>query len=304
MLTQMLKLAFLFIIIAGIGYWQMFSAVDFGKNKSVLFKINAGENFSTVAANLEKQDLIRSNNALVLLAKIRGAETQLKPGRYQLYKSMNVKEILTAITNPKQIEISVTIPEGFSVREIDERLTEMGLINSGEFSESAQNLEGYLFPDTYFVFANNFNPQNLIKKMQDNFLKKVTPELINAAKKQNRELSEILTMASILEKEVKTEKDYPLVAGILWKRLDSDWPLQADATLLYGKTSPNNPYNTYKKRGLVPTPIGNPGIKTIASAIFPEDSVYWFYLTDNEGNVHYARTNEEQNENRKKYLDL
>lgn len=225
---------------------------------------------------------------------------------WQFLKPSEVK------TPPPLVEVAVTIPEGFSVRDIDERLTSMELIAPGEFAAAALHLEGYLFPDTYFVYKDDFKPESLVKKMQDNFLAKVTQDLIAEAKKRKRDMKNIITLASILEKEVKTEKDYVIVAGILWKRLDRGWPLQADATLLYGKETPrittkelseNTPYNTYKTRGLPPTPISNPGIATIRAAIFPEASPYWFYLTDREGNVHYARTNEEQNENRKKYLE-
>lgn len=207
---------------------------------------------------------------------------------------------------PDKIEIAVTIPEGFGVREIDERLTDMGLITAGKFTTAALQYEGFLFPDTYNVYNSNFKPEDLIKKMQDNFVKKITPEFLAEIKKQKRELKEIITMASILEKEVKTEADMPIVAGILWKRLNKNWPLQADATLIYGgskELKEDNPYNTYKYKGLPPTPIGNPGIATIRAAIFPQESKYWFYLTDREGQVHYAVSNEEQNKNRRKFLE-
>lgn len=208
-------------------------------------------------------------------------------------------------------EISVTIPEGFSVFDIDDRLSSMELILPGQFAGMAASLEGFLFPDTYFVYENKFKSEDLMKKMQNNFLTKMTPDLLKEAKKRKRDMKDAIVIASILEKEVKTEKDYAIVAGILWKRLDRGWPLQADATLLYGKNTTtitkdalaeNTPYNTYKRRGLPPTPISNPGLKTIRAAIFPETSSYWFYITDSKGNVHYAKTNEEQNENRKKYL--
>lgn len=200
---------------------------------------------------------------------------------------------------PQPIEIKVTIPEGFSVAEIDERLTQLKLIASGAFLKEAQIYEGFLFPDTYFVFIKNFAPADLIKKMQDNFNKKLTPDLLSEIKKQKRTLKEVITIASMTEKEVKTPDDFAIVAGILWKRFDGGWPLQVDATALY---SDDPRYDTYKHRSMPPTPIGNPGIKTIKSAIFPKKTQYWFYLTDRDGNVHYARTNEEQNFNRRKYL--
>lgn len=212
---------------------------------------------------------------------------------------------------PPPVEVKITIPEGFSVREIDSRLAEMNLITPGAFFAIAAHQEGFLFPDTYNVYAQNFDPASLVKKMRENFEEKITAGLRAAAKKQGRALAEIITMASILEKEVKTAEDYPVVADILWKRLKNGWPLQADATLLYGKSSltitketlkENSKYNTYKYKGLPPTPIGNPGLITIEAAISPKSSPYWFYLTDKEGRVHYSKTNEEQNENRRKYL--
>ncbi|MBI5413701.1 endolytic transglycosylase MltG [Candidatus Peregrinibacteria bacterium] len=299
-------------LFASVGYWQLFSAPNSSNSASSLFIINSGAGVSEIAQNLQNHRLIRSRNAFLLMAKIRQLDAKIHQGRYKLSGAMNLQEILEAIGNPKQVTVSVTIPEGFTVHDIDERLTELGLIEASEFSMVAIGKEGYLFPDTYFVNGLNFNPNSLIKQMQNNFVKKVTPQMSDDIKKQKRTLEEVITMASILEKEVKTEKDYPIVAGILWKRLASGWPLQADATLLYGKDAStlsgkdlkeDSPYNTRKFKGLPPTPINNPGLVAIKAAIYPEASKYWFYLTDREGNVHYAASNEEHNINRAKYLE-
>ncbi len=299
------------ILVGTFGYWQFFSAVDFSNSAPILFQIEAGQGLREIAQNLESQEIIRSDKIFMIYTKLRGLETALRQGRYQLETNVNAKAILEILTNPERGVVNITIPEGFSVRNIDERLVQMGVILKGEFSSRALSLEGLLFPDTYSIFSRNFDPGDLIKKMQDNFLKKLTPDLLREIEKRKRTLPQIIIMASILEKEVRTEKDYPIVAGILWKRFDHDWPLQADATLLYGKSTTvigqkelteDSPYNTRKFKGLPPTPINNPGIMTIRAAIFSEESPYWFYLTDSEGNVHYAKTNEEQNENRKKYL--
>lgn len=312
MLKKLLLLLIPVVLAILIIYWLFISpASSDEKSKAFLFKINSGDNLAKVSENLENAGLIRSNNAFEFLAKRRGLDRELRKGRYSLKPSMTLQEILNMITDPNRATTPVTIPEGFSIREIDERLSEMALITPGEFSYAASGLEGYLFPDTYTIYATDFAAESLIKKMQDNFLKKITPDLLEEIKKQNRTLAEVITMASIIEKEVKTEKDYSVVAGILWKRLSSDWPLQTDATLLYGKESTvlttkelseDSPYNTRKNKGLPPTPIGNPGIATIKAAITPEESPYWFYLTDKNGDVHYAKTNEEHNANREKYL--
>lgn len=300
------------IIIGGfLAYWQFFSAPGTSNTTPVFFKIENGQNLSVIAENLEQQGLIRSPGTFVLYSKMQGLETAIRSGRYQLTPNLNIKELLAAITDPDQKEIPVTIPEGFSIYDIDKKLAEAGLILPGEFSVKASGMEGFLFPDTYFVFGRNFNPEDLIAKMRQNFLKKITPDLLREIEKQGRELKEIITMASILEREARHDDDYPIVSGILWKRLDSDWPLQADATLLYGKQTlsisqkdleQESPYNTRKFRGLPPTPIGNPGLKAIRAAIFPQKSAYWFYLSDSEGVMHYSRTNEEHNDNKKKYI--
>jgi UPF0755 protein len=299
-----------FIVFAFV-YWQLISPVSFLEKETRLFQIDGGQGLTEIAQNLEAQNFIRSDKIFVLYAKLRGLEDNIRQGRYRLLPNMGIKTLLNTLTDPERGTVSVTIPEGFSVRDIDDRLAQMGLILKGEFSSRALSHEGFLFPDTYYVFSRNFDPEDLVKKMQENFSKKIAPDLLGETEKRKRTLQQVITMASIVEKEVKTEKDYSIVAGILWKRLDHDWPLQADATLLYGKSIPvitakelteNSPYNTRKYKGLPPTPINNPGLATIRAAIFSEDSPYWFYLTDREGNVHYAKTNEEHNENRREYL--
>ncbi|MBI2639051.1 endolytic transglycosylase MltG [Candidatus Peregrinibacteria bacterium] len=299
-----------FIIVA-FAYWQLISPVSFTAKEAKLFQIDGGQGLAEISENLEAKNFIRSDKIFILYAKLRGLEGNIRQGRYRLSQNMDIKTILAALTDPERGTVSVTIPEGFSVRDIDERLVSIGLILPGEFSSKALLHEGFLFPDTYYVFSRNFDADDLIKKMQDNFSKKITVDLMQEAEKRKRTLQEIITIASIAEKEVRTEKDYPIVTGILWKRLDHDWPLQADATLLYGKSIPiittkelteDSPYNTRKYKGLPPTPINNPGLATIRAAIFAEESPYWFYLTDSDGNVHYAKSNEEHNENRRKYL--
>lgn len=290
-----------------IGGW-LFSPADLWGTRSVLFEITPGETLSQIAEKLSDAELIRSNIGFRIVAKLMNAETTVRTGRYPLGSGMPSWEILRVITDASQTEISVTVPEGFSAFDIDERLVSLGLIRPGEFLSAAREKEGFLFPDTYFVSKTNFSVSGFMKKMTDNFDRKVlTPSF-----KSPRSLQAVITMASILEKEVRTYNDYPVVAGILWKRLDKDWPLQTDATLLYGKKDSTitqedleeeSPYNMRKYKGFPPTPIGNPGLRTIEAALKPESSSYWFYLTDKNGTVHYAVTNDEHNENREKFIE-
>lgn len=299
------------VVLLGLIYWQVLAPVSLS-DKSVLFQVYSGQGISQIAEQLKAQNLIRSEFAFILAAKFWQLDKNVRIGRFSISPNMNAKEILNVLTDPKRGEVSVTIPEGFSAYDIDDKLVEMGLIMPGEFSLRAATLEGYLFPDTYFVYKTNFDPDSLIKKMRENFLKKLTPNLQQAILKSGRTLQDTIIMASIIEKEARTEKDYKIVSGILWKRLESEWALQADATSLYGKSTTSitsktlkedSPYNTRINKGLPPTPICNPGLAAITAAILPEESAYWFYLTDAEGNMRYSKTNDEHNENKKRYMN-
>lgn len=199
-------------------------------------------------------------------------------------------------------EVTVTIPEGYNVRQTGEMFEKLGMFSKDEFVKIAQKEEGYLFPDTY-RFYKTAKTEDVVAKMKDNFNKKVVPETS----------PEVIIMASLLEEEVKSMDDRKIVAGILWKRLDRGMGLNVDAALTYvlGKASReltaedlkyDSPYNTYKYRGLPPTPISNPGLDAISAAQNPTQSLNFYYLTDKEGKTHYAATLEEHALNKWKYL--
>lgn len=209
-------------------------------------------------------------------------------------------------------EITVTIPEGLNARQIGDLLKKNGLFDGDKFVSAAEKEEGFLFPDTY-RFYKDAKPADVISKMEENFDKKITPEILAEISAQKKSLKDIIIMASILEEEVKSTEDRKIVAGILWKRIDRRMGLNVDAALTYvlGKTSAeltagdlkyDSPYNTYLYRGLPPTPISNPGLDTIKAATNPIASKYFYYLTDKEGAVHYAVTLEEHALNKFKYL--
>lgn len=184
-------------------------------------------------------------------------------------------------------------------------------------------LEGYLFPDIYFFASNTFSTivenvlskklEMIVRKMLDNFGKKLTPDLRKEIKGQKKTIFEIITMASLLEKEVRTIEDKKLVSGILWKRLENKMPLQVDAAVVYitgRKTTDisiselqiDSPYNTYKYQGLPLGPISNPGLDSISAAVYSEISDYWFYLSTPEGETIFSKTLKEHNLARVKYL--
>jgi len=297
---------FFFIILLlflGIFLWQgIFLPKDSSVVEKKLFLIEKGQSLFQIAENLEKESLIKNRFFFDFYVLIRGAQNKLQAGEYSLSPSMNITEIAKKIISGEVAKIVVTIPEGFTVKQIEERL---GLKLPGE------NLEGFLFPDTY-QFPPRVSGAEVVKKMRDNFDKKFTPYR-NEVSGAGLTPFEIITMASLLEKEVKTKEDKELVSGILWKRLENKIPLQIDATITYitgqkttkiskEETQIDSPYNTYKYLGLPKGPICNPGLESILAAIYPKDSDYWYYLSTPEGETTFSKTLEEHNYAKSKYL--
>jgi UPF0755 protein len=173
-------------------------------------------------------------------------------------------------------------------------------------------LEGYLFPDTYRLFK-DATPEDAIKKMLGNFESKMSPEMRSAIAARGRTVFETVVMASIVEREVRGDEDRAMVADLFWRRLKIGMALQADSTVNYatGKSLPGvtakdieveSGYNTYKYRGLPIGPIGNPGLSALQAATKPKANDYWYFLTDKDGNVHYAKTFDEHIRNKRRYL--
>ena len=308
----------------------VYTPVDKDNDSKVSFQIKKGETSKEIGQKLEEKDLIKSATAFYLYAKLNNLGENILAGRFVLNQGMNVPEIIQAISDPTQAEFVITIQEGLRIRDIDEKLVDLNLTKKGDFINAAKNfngwqyysfldkdtlskleipLEGYIYPDTYFLDPENFNSDELIYKALDNFEQKFTPL---QEKIKNHSYNEILTMASIIENEVFGEKDKKIVSGILWKRLESNWPIGADASILYitedrsisrADLNIESPYNTRKNLGLPPGPISNPSVESIEAAMYPETSEYWFYLTTlDTGKVIYSKSNEEQNINRAKYL--
>jgi len=268
-----------------------------------LFLVEKGQNLFKVAENLEKESLIKNKFLFDLYIFIKRAQRKLQAGEYFLSPSGNIDRIAEKIISGDIAKIVVTIPEGWTQKQIEERI---GLKLPGE------NLEGFLFPDTY-QFPLRVSGEEIVKKMRDNFDKKLTLDLREEIQRQGKTIPEIITMASLIEKEVSKNEDKELVSGILWKRLKNNIPLQVDATITYitGKkttkilkeeTQIDSPYNTYKYLGLPLGPICNPGIDSIKAAMYPKKSEYWYYLSTPEGEVIFSKTLEEHNIAKAKYL--
>ena len=278
-----------------------------------IFVVEKGQGLEKIAENLKEEGLINNKWVFFYYIWFRGKSTKLQAGGYSLSPSMSISEIAKKILKGDVIKdwVKVTIPEGWSNKKIEERLITLGLIKSEE--KLPKKEEGYLFPDTYY-FDKEVTIEEMVEKMRDNFDRKVDEKLKKEIEKQDKTLYDILIMASILEKEVITDEDRAIAAGIFWKRLEINYPLQSCATIAYilgvdkwrysiEETRIQSPYNTYTNIGLPPTPINNPGLSAIKGAIYSKETDYNFFLTDPEtGNTIFSKTLEEHNANKRKYF--
>jgi|SRR5579872_192047 len=301
------------VILFSVFYSFFISSPDNFPQDSVV-SIVPGESLKMVVEQFRNAHLIRSSSVFQSLVIMFGGEKKVIAGDYLFATKESAIHLAWRVVGGDfgMQEIKVTIPEGFSVSDIS-HLLEQKLVefNAYAFLEQAKNDEGYLFPDTYF-FPPTATSSDIISRMKENYNLKIQPFLPAIATSTHSE-ADIITMASILEDEATSTADRQIVAGILWKRLKEGVPLQVDSTLRYvtGRASKdltvadlelNSPYNTYRFKGLPPTPIDNPGADSIYAALHPIPTKYFYFLSDNAGIMHYATTFAEHQANIQKYL--
>lgn len=328
------------LLVAALGYGiyvVLFGVPDL--NAPAQVEIPKGAGVSDIAAKLKDADIIRSKFGFETLVWLMRASSKLQAGEYKFEsKEMGLADIVRILTRGLGAinEREITVIEGWGVDEIGGYLEQQGITTKREFFEvvgrdqataksglvtkfdflkdkpTKIGLEGYLFPDTYRV-AKNAKPEEVARVMLENFDKKLTAEMRKDIAAQGNTIFDIVRMASIVEKEVPHEEDRPVIAGILWKRLDIGMALQVDSTLNYATGGKNpaltndelkidSPYNTYKYRGLPPTPIGNPGLSALRAAIYPQRTAYLYFLSGKDGKTYFGKTLDEHNENKGRYL--
>lgn len=297
------------------------------------FIINKGERVNQISQNLKKEGFICSSFIFETYVWLTGKETKFKAGSHYLPKKSSIRQLVNLLITGKSMENEITIKviEGKTIKEIAGDLDNLGVASKENFLKAAKpspdykfdfllengdnikTLEGYLFPDTYRIYR-TATAEDIISKMLDNFNKKLTPDLRAEIKKQNKSIFQIIIMASIIEKEARDFEDKKKIADIFWRRIKEGIDLQADSTVNYitGKKDPgvsyddaklDNPYNTYKYRGLPPGPICNPGLDSIKAAIYPEKNDYWYFLSaKDDGKIIYSKNFAEHNLNKAKYL--
>jgi len=330
----MIKKIFLVIIIiiavSGGLFYLYCPPTDF--NSDLIVTIDGGSSAKQIAKELKSRGAIRSVIFFNFFAGLTKAEKKLIAGEHQIKAKSSIKEILRQLQSKSNLsrERNITIIEGWRVKEIRDYLLEAGVVSQADFDEAVavgdwrsqydflhdskiKSLEGFLFPDTYRIFT-DASAQNIIKKMLDNFDLKLTIAMRDELATQKRSIYEAVILASIIEREALYDEDRFIIAGIFLNRLQEGIGLQSDATVNYvtGKKTArpsyadlqvDSTYNTYKYRGLPPGPISNPGLSSLKAAVYPEQSDYFYFLTDSAGRAHFAKTYEGHQQNIVKYLE-
>jgi UPF0755 protein len=298
----------------------------------VTVKVKPGDSATEISRTLEDAKVIRPGSGIIFrtLVRLRNVGGKFTAGDHQIIRGMSMNQIIDVLTTPPKIdEVTVTFPEGMRIEEYATRLKESGVIDNEDafvqatkesydfdflrFRPSGVGLEGYLFPDTY-RFVRGSKPRDIITRMLQNFDRQLTPEMRAQAEAQRRTIHQIVTLASIIEKEAQKPEERPTVAGVYVNRLDRDMPLQADPTVQYVIGTPGNwwpkdnvvladalkkpgPYNTYLTPGLPPGPIANPGLASLKAALNPEKHDYLYFVAKGDGYHAFARTLDEHNAN-------
>ncbi len=279
--------------------------------------IPEGASFTQGLHILEEHGIITSPFPFLVMSRITGNDRALKAGYYFLSPSMSPVEIFKDLIEGRTIQYTITIPEGADLEDIKRKLFSTGLVDEEswklttdpEFLASldidAPSLEGYLYPDTY-NFPKGTEPRTIFRMMVQRMREYFNDELRERAEELGMNENEVLTLASIIEKEVIYDSERPLISAVFHNRLKENMRLQADPTVLYGidrkkrwiriryrDLKRKTPYNTYVIKGLPPGPIASPGIKSIRAALYPADVDYLYFVAKNNGRHHFSRTNKE-----------
>lgn len=285
---------------------------------STVVTVSPGLPFAEVARQLQAAGVVRSAEGFKLLAWLRGDARRIKAGPYDFGGAATPGRVLDRLVAGDVRRQRLTIPEGFNLQEIAARLEAEGIGRAETFLQLAQDpgfiaslgiaspsLEGYLFPDTY-LFDSGTPEDRLIRTMVRQFTSRLAPDLVEGAAKLGLDPHQLVTLASIIQKEAGTRDEMPVIAAVFHNRLRRNMPLQADPTVIYGVADYKGtitrrhlqtptPYNTYRMVGLPPGPIASPGEDALRAAAFPAEADYLFFVARGDGAHTFSRTLREHN---------
>ncbi len=320
-------------LVASVAAWNLIKYTQTPLNKTradtpspqwTSFSIKPGEPLSQISENLEKQEIITSCVMFRIYARIKGEAKQIKAGEYRLSSAMTPRAVLDKIVSGRVAAFRLTIPEGLNIKEIA-RLVERAGFGTEEMFQaaahdktlvldmgiSADSCEGYLFPETYF-FPKHTPPETIIRHMVNRFTTVFTKQWENRTEKLGFSRHEIVTLASIIEKETGKASERPIISSVFHNRLKKGMRLASDPTVIYGIPDFNGnitrkdletktPYNTYKINGLPPGPIASPGKMALKAALFPADTDYLFFVSKKDTTHKFSKTFKDHNEAVRKY---
>jgi UPF0755 protein len=297
---------------------------DLSAPQQMIFKISPGQNFNKITNNLFSKKLITSPTKFKLIARLKKSDRKLIAGEYELSRDMTPLEIVKQLTDGSVRLHRLAIPEGFNIRQIAENVEAAGFSEKQSFIRaatdeefvrgmdiSASTLEGFLFPDTYY-FSKDVSPQQIIAAMVARFHQVFLPEWKARAKEMGFSINEIITLASIIEKETGVAVERPIISSVFHNRLKRKMRLATDPTVIYGIKNFNGnitkkdlntytPYNTYMIAGLPPGPIANPGSKSIKAALYPAKTNYLYFVAKRDKTHYFSSTLTEHNQAVRKY---
>lgn len=289
------------------------SAVNPSDKNSKIFIVERGQGVKEISKNLKEQNLIKDSIAFFILTKKLGIDSKIEAGDFRLFPSMSAEQIANELTHGT-LDIWITFPEGQRAMEIADTLRKKMPNYDSSWDQKLVENEGYLFPETY-LFPVGADVETIITTMRKNTFD-VKYQTLNITKKTFTQ-DEIVTIASLIEREAKHPQDRPLIASVIYNRLRIGMALQIDATVQYAKgqvkgnwwptitqddyKGVKSAYNTYLNPGLPPTPISNPGFSSLEAAANPANTNYLYYITDKNGINRYAETLSGHQANIQKY---
>lgn len=289
-----------------------------------LVNIKPGQGLSAVSARLHEAGIIENRLAFSIIARIKGYDKKIRAGEYMLSSDMDSVTILETLVRGKMFLHKLVIPEGYNLSQIAQTIGDAGFALPCDFVKLAKNptiikqhgitaktLEGYLFPDTYH-FPKGVSCEKIISAFIERFKKIFTLEMKERAEELGFSVHQVLTLASIIEKETGAAKERPLIASVFHNRLKRRMRLESDPTVIYGvKNFDGNltkkhlmtttPYNTYRIKGLPPGPIASPGKDAIMATLFPADTKYFFFVSKKDSTHKFSRTFKEHKRAVRKY---
>jgi len=313
------------VVVAGLWFYQTALHATGYPAATTHVVIPVGSTFSEIAADLADKGVIGNAFAFRLLAKLTHAETDVHAGEFRFDAHLTERQVLQQLqSGGAQIAVWVTIPEGFTAKEIAARLADAHVSDAVSLEHAfatshltvdgtrTKTLEGFLFPSTYLV-PTDASADVVAKQMTDQFALELPRDAVAKAKALHLTVPQVVTVASLVEREAKVDSERALMAGVYYNRLRLGMPLQVDAAIEYAlpehKTelsfrdlAIDSPYNTYKYAGLPPTPIANPGKASLDAAFNPQKSDYLYYVYMGNGHSAFAKTLAEHNANVAKYL--